>query len=222
MELATLLGVRPGVTAVIGGGGKTTLLRTLGGELSASGRVLLCTTTKIYPFSDLPCARDRAELDALGARFRLLCAGTVLPGTGKLTAPEMSMAELAARFDYVLVEADGSAGRPMKAHAPHEPVIPAEAGQTICVAGASGFGRPVREAAHRPERFARLAGCGEGDAVTPARLAAVLRAEGLHDRVFVNQAETDKEILYAKALASLLDCPVTAGSLWKGEYVSCW
>ena len=89
-------------------------------------------------------------------------------------------------------------------------------------AGASGFGRPVREAAHRPERFARLAGCGEGDAVTPARLAAVLRAEGLHDRVFVNQAETDKEILYAKALAALLDCPVTAGSLWKGEYVSCW
>ena len=32
--LAELLELRPGVTAVIGGGGKTTLLRTLGGELS--------------------------------------------------------------------------------------------------------------------------------------------------------------------------------------------
>ena len=50
MELAALLGVRPGVTAVIGGGGKTTLLRTLGGELAAVGaRVLLCTTPKSLP-----------------------------------------------------------------------------------------------------------------------------------------------------------------------------
>ena len=32
MKLAELLAIRPGVTAVIGGGGKTTLLRTLGEE----------------------------------------------------------------------------------------------------------------------------------------------------------------------------------------------
>ena len=32
--LAEILGVRKGVTAVIGGGGKTTLLRTLGEELA--------------------------------------------------------------------------------------------------------------------------------------------------------------------------------------------
>ena len=50
MELAELLDIRPGVTAVIGGGGKTTLLRTLGEELSRTHTVLLCTTTKIFPF----------------------------------------------------------------------------------------------------------------------------------------------------------------------------
>ena len=33
MTLSQLLDIRPGVTAVIGGGGKTTLLRTLGEEL---------------------------------------------------------------------------------------------------------------------------------------------------------------------------------------------
>ena len=90
MELAALLGVRPGVTAVIGGGGKTTLLRTLGGELAAVGaRVLLCTTTKILPFPDLPCAVTAAELERLGRQHRLLCAGTPVPGTGKLTTPEV-------------------------------------------------------------------------------------------------------------------------------------
>ena len=59
MELAGLLGVRPGVTAVIGSGGKTTLLRTLGTALAAEGhRVLLCTTTKIYPFAKIQTLRS--------------------------------------------------------------------------------------------------------------------------------------------------------------------
>ena len=39
MELAALLGVRPGVTAVIGGGGKTTLLRQLKPTLAPHGRL---------------------------------------------------------------------------------------------------------------------------------------------------------------------------------------
>ena len=97
MTLARLLDIRPGVTAVIGSGGKTTLLRMLGEELAeAGGRVLLCTTTKILPFPGLPCACDRAELDGLAAS-RLLCAGMPLEN-GKLTVPEIPMAELAARY----------------------------------------------------------------------------------------------------------------------------
>ena len=122
MTLSQLLDIRPGVTAVIGGGGKTTLLRTLGEELAGQHPVLLCTTTKILPFSDLPCARTAAELDELRRAHQLLCAGTDVPGTGKLTAPETPMAVLAEQFDYILVEADGAARRPLKAHAPHEPV----------------------------------------------------------------------------------------------------
>lgn len=54
MQLGQALGVRRGVTAVIGAGGKTTLLRALGEELAGAGHtVLLCTTTKIYPFPGL-------------------------------------------------------------------------------------------------------------------------------------------------------------------------
>ena len=52
MSLAELLEIRSGVTAVIGGGGKTALLRTLGEELSRGGaRVLLCASAKIFPFA---------------------------------------------------------------------------------------------------------------------------------------------------------------------------
>lgn len=162
MTLSQLLDIRPGVTAVIGGGGKTTLLRTLGEELAGQHPVLLCTTTKILPFSDLPCARTAAELDELRRAHQLLCAGTDVPGTGKLTAPETPMAVLAEQFDYILVEADGAARRPLKAHAPHEPVIPTEANQTICVVGASGFGRPSLR--RSPAGAVRAScGCAGGD-----------------------------------------------------------
>ena len=193
MELAKLLDMHPGVTAVIGGGGKTTLLRTLGEELAEESRVLLCTTTKIFPFHDLPCAMTAEELNSLRRELRLMCAGTPVPGTEKLTAPPVPMAELAAWFDYVLVEADGSAQRPFKAHASHEPVIPAEASQVICVVGASGFGKPIREATHRPELYAQLAGVSVEDPVAPETEAAVLQAEGLHHRIYVNQVETRSE-----------------------------
>ena len=219
MELAKLLGIHLGVTAIIGGGGKTTLLRTLGEELAEENRVLLCTTTKIFPFPALPCATTAEALDS--REHRLLCAGTPVPGTGKLTAPPVPVAELASRFDYVLVEADGSAQRPLKAHAAHEPVIPAEAGQVICVVGASGFGRPVSEAAHRPELYARLAGVSVEDTAAPETEAAVLRAEGLHHRIYVNQVEAPPALAASKALAALLDCPVLAGSLHRREYFVC-
>lgn len=219
MSLAELLDIRTGVTAVIGSGGKTTLLRTLGEELSASRTVLLCTTTKIFPFPDLPCAKGAAEISRLRKECRLLCAGREV--SGKLTAPDVPMAELASWFDYVLVEADGAARRPLKAHAAHEPVIPREAEQTICVVGASGFGRPIREAAHRPELYAELAGVSQEALVVPKMEAAVLNQEGLHQSVFINQVETAEQLAWARELAALLTCPVLAGSLWKGEYMLC-
>ncbi len=224
MELAELLEIRPGVTAVIGGGGKTSLLRTLGEELARWGHtVLLCATTKIIPFSGMENLLSPTEetLRAALAAHRLVCAGAPVPGAGKLTAPEVPMERLAGLADYVLAEADGSAGRPMKAHAPHEPVIPPLANQTILVAGASGFGQPVAEAAHRPALYALLAGLPETAAVTPEAEAAVLRAEGLQNRVYVNQAETAEALESAAALAKLLDCPVLAGSLRRGEYQQC-
>ena len=131
------------------------------------------------------------------------------------------MAELEKRFDYVLVEADGSAQRPLKAHAPHEPVIPAEARQTICVVGASGFGKPIAGAVHRPHLYAALAGVSEQFDATVETEAAVLLAEKLHDRIYVTQVETLSELADAKALAALLHTPLLAGSLHREEYFSC-
>lgn len=228
MKLAELLEIRPGVTAVTGGGGKTTLLRILGEELAAAGHtVLLCATAKIYPFPGLENLEDPGEQAlkrALSSR-RPVCAGTSVPGTGKLTAPSLPMARLAELADYVLAEADGSAGRPFKAHAAHEPVVPREANQIVTVAGASGFGRPVREAVHRPELFGFLTELEPEDPVTPEAVAEALQTEASTSwppvRVLVNQAEDAAALAAARRLAELLPWPVLAGSLRKGVYTIC-
>lgn len=219
--LAEFLSVRKGVTAVIGGGGKTTLLRTLGEELARSGaRVILATTTKFLPFPGIETVPggEREIAEALGRR-PLVCAAAPWGERGKLAESPVPMVRLTALADYVLVEADGSAGLPLKAHAPHEPVIPAEAARTILVVGASGFGRPIREAAHRPERYAALAGCDIETAVTLEIAARVLRVEGLGDLVLVNQAETPEARENARKMAENLPLPVCAGSLRRGEIV---
>lgn len=48
-RLCDVLEVRRGVTAVIGGGGKTSLLYRLASELRERGMVLVATTTRILP-----------------------------------------------------------------------------------------------------------------------------------------------------------------------------
>ncbi len=217
MQLRHSLEIRPGVTALIGGGGKTTLLYALGEELCRQGRVLLCTTTRIWPPREVPwsdCTRPDAIQSALDGKG-LLCLGTPRPD-GKLGPPELPMAALASLADFVLVEADGAAGRPLKAHLPHEPVLPQRLNQVIAVVGLQGLGLPIAQAAHRAARFAAISGAQIQDPATPERVARVLRMEALHTRVFFNQADLPERAPLGMALAPLLGCPVVLGSLQKG------
>ncbi|MBO4916113.1 MAG: putative selenium-dependent hydroxylase accessory protein YqeC [Oscillospiraceae bacterium] len=218
MQISTFLKIGRGVTALIGGGGKTTLMYTLTEELRKKGAVILCTSTHIrapeqYPLITGGAAEIRTALDAHGA----ICAGT-RSEDGKLTAPSLSFEELAGLADFVIVEADGSRSLPLKAHAPHEPVIPPNAQRVVLVVGADGFGGRIREVCHRPELYAERAGVSMDDTVTPELAARVITAEGFGDRVFVNKVEASVSYADAEALAKLLPCPVTAGSLHQGVF----
>lgn len=214
MELWELLGVRAGITVLIGGGGKTTAMYTLAGELQRLGTVVCTTTTHILPPEHLPVS-DGCPMPP----DRCVCLGTPA-AEGKLTAPPVPQARWRSLADYVLVEADGSRGLPVKAHLSHEPVIPAGAGLTVLLIGGSAFGRPVQEAVHRWERFCRLTGAAPEEPVTPENLARLVAAEGLGDKIFVNQAGTPGIMSQARRLAALLDRPVYAGEL-QGGYWTC-
>lgn len=209
MKISPLLHIGRGVTALIGGGGKTTLLYTLTEELRKTGSVVLCTSTHIrvpeqYPLVTGGAEELRAALEQHGA----VCAGTPAED-GKLTEAPIPFEELARLADYVLVEADGTKGLPLKIHAAHEPVIPQNAQRVVLVVGADGFGKPLPQVCHRAI---------ENVIATPEWLARHIAAEGWGDRVYINQVESAADYAAAEDLAGRLACPVVAGSLHQGVY----
>ena len=220
MKLQKALEIQPGVTAIIGGGGKTTLMECLVEELSAQARVIVCTTTHIYPEQNMPClvSTSEAEIAAELARTRCVCVGSASE-SGKYSAPELPFCTLRALADYVIVEADGSKRLPLKAHASHEPVIPEEAQRVIMVIGIDGVGKTIRETCHRSALYAQLAGVDEETVVTPQLAARVVNAEGYGDRVYINKVESAADYEAAQAMANEFSCPVIAGSLHQGVYV---
>ena len=220
MELAKALDVRPGVTAIIGGGGKTTLMECLAEELSAQARVIVCTTTHIYPEQNMPClvSTSEAEIAAELARTRCVCVGSVSE-SGKYSAPELPFCTLCALASYVIVEADGSKRLPAKAHAAWEPVLPPERNRTVCVFGASALGQPIQDAAHRPELYASLAEVSPEAVITPAIAARVLAKEGNFDILFINQADVLEDPVAAlQPLVYTLPCPAIYGALAEGYW----
>lgn len=208
-SFAQTLQIKSGITAIIGSGGKTSLLYRLADELSHQ-RVIVTTSTHIWKPEHLPYLEHVEEVRA----GQPVCTGTLCEN-GKLSAPQQSFDTLAALADFVLVEADGSKGRPLKAHEPQEPVLPKHTNQVIAVLGLSGLGQRIFEAAHRPALYAQLAGAAVDSPVTPEFAAKVLTREALHTRVLLNQAEG--RLPEAMALAALLCCPVVIASLQKGE-----
>lgn len=237
-NLASALRIEPGITAIIGSGGKSTLLKTLGLELMrAGGRVLLCTTTHMFPVAGVPRDGSSRRLDAApwkpGAlhvpgctceacaglvRGSICQAGVLDPETGKLSSPAEPLDQLARRFEYVLAEADGSKRFPLKAHAVWEPVIPAGTTSVIWVVGASGLGKPVAEVVHRPELFCERCGCKPTDIATPERVAQALNAElralDLNTaRIMLNQVDTLADSTMVERFEATLNRPIIATSL---------
>jgi len=174
-RLSEVLGIQPGITAIVGGGGKTTTMLKLANELSAGHTCIVGTTTNIFS-PELPTLIDPTE-ESIRAALRehsLICVGTPAK-MGKLGAvSEELLQKLPSLAEYVILEADGSKGLPLKAPAAHEPVLPENTKLVVALAGMDGANKPIREVCHRPERYAELLGTELDHTVTPAEIAKVL------------------------------------------------
>jgi molybdenum cofactor cytidylyltransferase len=208
-DLIHALGLHPGpgLISIVGGGGKSSLLFALGEQLP--GRVLLTTTTRIFAAQmDLAqrvfTLEDSAWLEkAASDPTPALLVGHV-EGERAVGVPPALAAEVLEqdRFDWVVIEADGSRMRPTKAPAEHEPVIPAQTQHVVVVAGIDALSGTIEEMTHRPERVSEITGLAREETLSPQDLGRLLSSEqgGLKDiplaaevSLLLNKVETPKQ-----------------------------
>ncbi len=190
------------VIAVVGGGGKTSLIFRLTEELAAQGKkVIVTTTTHMAYEKDRPL---NVGLDEAGIRNNLDAYGYTIvaewkPGDPKISRlSEDDLMKLKDLCDAVLIEADGAKGLSIKVPESWEPVIPKMADLVISVIGLDCLGKPIRRTAYRMERTARFleksldAPITEGDVIRIASSICGLfkNVEDRVYRVYLNKADT--------------------------------
>ncbi len=207
----------PQLLALIGAGGKTSLMFSLAAQLP--GKIAITTTTRMareqiqFATRSLPAAVTRyPNLSTLRCTRITLVVGPDVEedkvgGVG-LEAPAQLLAQ--PDISFVLVESDGARLLPLKAPAQHEPAIPAHAHLVVPVTGIDAVGRPISVAAHRPHRVADLLGKSLDDPVDALDLAAIMTHQqgGLKNvppgaRVIpvINKVESDSELKAARIAA---------------------
>lgn len=177
---------RPVVMALVGAGGKSTLMQRLAREVTAASlRVLFTTTTRLWhhQFASLPDPHlvgnlEEASRVSATAGPLLTLAQRLLPEEGKVQGLPPAWVDALAEqgdFDLIVVEADGSRERPLKAPGEEEPLVPARTSLFISVAGWRAMGRPLTPAhVHRAERAAVITGHPVGSPITPEMMITLL------------------------------------------------
>jgi probable selenium-dependent hydroxylase accessory protein YqeC len=179
------------VVALVGGGGKTGALQLLARELAAAGHCVLATTTTAMFLRELAVVGPVllgpvAGSPPAGLEDALACgrAAAVALGEGAggkvvgLPPAEVDALWTRSWVDYVIVEADGSRGKPLKAFAAHEPQLPTGTGTIVQVAGLDAVGGRLNgEHVHRPELLAEALGVRMGSVLTPRLVAGALRCQ---------------------------------------------
>ncbi|MCB8927692.1 MAG: putative selenium-dependent hydroxylase accessory protein YqeC [Ardenticatenaceae bacterium] len=210
--------------AFVGGGGKTSLLFALGAALP--GRRLLTTTTRIFAAQmdraqELIFATENTEENEKNIRAALdranicLVVGEVAGDKAVGVSPELPGRWMAwSDVDFVLVEADGSRMRPIKAPAEHEPVIPPETTLVVPVVGIDALNGRFSQVTHRPEIAAELLNWSVfSDQLSASDVAQLIAHPqgGLKDvpagaRVvpFINKVETAVQLHAARQIAHQL------------------
>lgn len=227
---------RGAIIAVLGGGGKTTLIEMLATEFAQEyDRVLVSSLTKTL---------GRLSKGAL-TRYEALRHGVAgaasqsnpvrvlgpLDEEGKATgiAPD-DLAHLVTQAEITIFECDGARNLPLKVHTDRDPDVPPFTTLALIVVGGEVVGTTLNEGlVHRPELFAKRWGVGSAEKLSAERIAGIVThpdgyvskvPDGIKIAWFVNKADQAEES--AKALANEIAArgkwPVHYGSLHRQWY----
>lgn len=223
--LAEALGVTAReVISLVGAGGKTTLMFRLAGELQFAGRkVVTTTTTKIKE----PAPGETAFLfvdpdeERLGqfvcqylVEYKHITLASERLESEKLKGISTGLVKGLSDFDqmdYLIIEADGASGRPVKAPREGEPVIPSNTTLVIAILGVDGVGMKLNEEnVFQAERVSKMTGISLGGKITKEAMALLMtHPEGIFkgappsSRVvaFLNKVDTPDGVTKGRGIA---------------------
>jgi len=212
------------VISLVGAGGKTTLMFRLAQELFLSGKnVVTTTTTKIleptsgetnFVFIDPDEEKIRDFVRRHLNQYHHITVAQERLGSGKLKGifPNLVNELWSLQgMDTIIVEADGAAGRPVKAPREGEPVIPSNTTLVVAILGVDGLEMELNEEnVFQPERVSKMTGIPMGERLTDEAMAILMtHPEGIFkgtpslSRVvaFLNKVDIPNGMVKAKSIS---------------------
>lgn len=197
--------------AIVGSGGKTTLLKKLAAQYRAEGKTVLITpSTHMFVEADTLLTDDPDAIIRALEETGFVMAGVADGLKLKALSPETFEA-VRHHADVVLVEADGSRMLPLKYPDATEPVIPENVDEIIVVCGLNAIGQKAKDVCHRLELVKGCLGI-DGDAViTPVHIQKLVTEGYLKPlrkacpNVKIRVSPRHDGSLYKRAIASLLE-----------------
>ena len=198
------------IRAIVGAGGKTSLIKKMANEYREQGRkVFVTTSTHMFVENDTLVSED---VDVI--LQELESKGYVMAGSScgeKIKALPLEVYEEVCKYaDEVLVEADGSKHLPLKFPNDTEPVIYDNVEEIIVVCGLHGLGKLAKEAVHRVELASRQVGIQPDDVIRATHIQELIRKgylgplkEKYQNKIVTVEANAG-EGMYKRALAGLL------------------
>lgn len=174
--------------SLVGGGGKTSLLISLSRELEEMGkRILLTTTTKMWKYEAEKsahtlnmerCSKWKEKLKKDIKRYKKVFLGKDFTPDGKIKGINKDAIDEifnSVEIDMIIVEADGSKGRPLKAHKENEPQIPSSSTTVVGIMGADVLGKILDNSnVLRIDEFSSITGIEPGDRIGSTALIKLI------------------------------------------------
>ena len=198
------------IKAIVGSGGKTTLLKTLAQQYRRQGKTVFATTTTHMFIEEDTLLTDDAETILKVLKDTGYAMAGIREGIKFKALPAETYAAVCAYADVVLVEADGSKHMPLKYPNSTEPVIPDNAEEIIVVCGLNALGQKAKDVCHRLELVKECLGIDDDTIITPDHVQKLVTEGYLNP---LRQKYPDIKItivpyhdgsLYQRALAAML------------------
>lgn len=200
------------IIAVIGAGGKTSLIHSLTDQYRKEGKsVLVTTSTHMYVEENTLLTDNPEKIIRVLKEHGYAMVGRKSEHPSKIKALSQACYEkVCSHADIVLIEADGSKHMPVKWPSQNEPVIYDNVDQIILVWGLHALGQRLEEALFRKELLPESMQLDKDTILTAKHLQDLLEKGYLQK---MKEQYPDKKLtiipsqdgsLYQRALASLL------------------